>query len=387
MPHLTPDCARRSMHDLTVSDMNLTRSDTRAMRTQSSRHADAPIRSIGALLIPDFALIAYSCALEPFRAANRLSGRDLYVWNHVSPDGRPVRASNGVHIVPDVAIGAEAAFDLVLVCAGGNPTVFDHVPTLSWLRRIARAGTRIAGISGGPYIMAKAGILDGYRCTSHWEYEPAMREAFPSLDVTGRLYEIDRGRLSCSGGTAALDMMHAVIERDHGHELASDVVEWFIHTSLRPSDGSQRLPVRERFAVGHPKLVRVLEVMEGNLDDPVRNARLAEIAGVSTRQLERLFRTHLKRSIGQHYKELRLRRARILLAQSTMSVLDVAVSCGFVSASHFSRAYRARFGHPPRQDRRPTVNRHRTDEAHARMSSPGKKASPPAKSRPRLARR
>jgi transcriptional regulator GlxA family with amidase domain len=314
-----------------------------------------PIRKIGILLVPDFALMSYASAVEPFRAANRLSGRDLYEWRHISPDGEPVRASNGVQIVPDNAVGDTVDFDLLVVCAGGNPAEFQHAPTLAWLRQVARSGTRIAGVSGGPLIIARAGLLDGYRCTIHWEHIPVFTEEFPNHDLRRSLFEIDRDRLSCSGGTAALDMMHSLIERDHGHELASDVAEWFLHTHVRSGDGPQRMPVRERLAVGDPKLVRVLEIMDDNLENPVSRQRLAQHAAVSVRQLERLFKAHLGRSIADHYMELRLRRARVLLVQSTLSVLEVAVASGFISASHFSRAYKTRFGRSPRVDRRPIL--------------------------------
>ncbi|MBV9261488.1 MAG: GlxA family transcriptional regulator [Pseudolabrys sp.] len=297
--------------------------------------------------------MSYASALEPFRAANRLSGRDLYVWRHISPDGEAVRASNGLQIVPDHAVGDMVDLDLLIVCAGGNPAKFHHPPTLAWLRQVARAGTRIAGVSGGPLIVARAGLLEGYRCTIHWEHVPIFVEEFPRHDLRRSLFEIDRDRLSCSGGTAALDMMHALIEDDHGRELASDVVEWFLHTHVRSGDGPQRMPVRERLAVGDPKVVRVLEAMDDNLETPVSRTGLAALAAVSVRQLERLFKAHLGRSVADHYMELRLRRARILLVQSTLSVLEVAIASGFVSASHFSRAYKVRFGRPPRSDRNP----------------------------------
>ena len=311
------------------------------------------IRTIGILLVPDFALMSYASAVEPFRAANALSGRDLYVWRHISADGNPVRASNGVQIVPNNAVGDIVDFDLLVVCAGGNPAVFQHAPTLTWLRKVARSGTRIAGVSGGPLIVARAGLLEGYRCTIHWEHIPVFVEEFPRHDLRRSLFEIDRDRLSCSGGTAALDMMHLLIEEDHGHELASDVAEWFLHTHVRSGDGPQRMPVRERLAVGDPKLVRVLEAMDDNFENPMARSQLAGLAAVSVRQLERLFKAHLGRTITDHYMELRLRRARILLVQSTLSVLEVAVASGFVSASHFSRAYKCRFGRPPRADRNP----------------------------------
>jgi transcriptional regulator GlxA family with amidase domain len=340
---------------MTDRDISLTLADSAAPKPAKTGAETRETRRIGVLLIPDFALLAYAAALEPFRAANRISGRALYSWAHVSPVGGPVQASNGVMIAPDCRVGEAVSFDMLLVCAGGNPALFNDPQTFAWLRRLSRAGTQIAGISGGPFVMARAGLLDGYSCTIHWEHFPAFVEEFPTINLTRRLFEIDRDRLTCSGGTAALDMMFALIERDHGHELAADMIDLFVHTNLREADGPQRVPLRERMSVAHPKLVKVLEAMETHIENPRRREHLATAAKLSVRQLERLFRAHLGRSIASHYMDLRLRRARVLLMQSTMSVIDVAVATGFTSASHFSRAYRKRFGHPPRKDQRASL--------------------------------
>ena len=306
---------------------------------------------VGFLLVPDFALLAYASAIEPLRAANRLSGRDLYRWSHVSLDGSPAVASNGVGIVPDFAVGDDRRLDYLVVCAGGNPAAFHHPPTFAWLRQLARRGVRLGGVSGGPYILARANVLAGYRFTIHWEHAPAFLEEYPDLDLRRSLYEIDRDRLTSSGGTAPLDMMHAVIAREHGSELALAVSEWFLQTHVREGAGPQRMPLRERLGISHAALLKVVARMEQDLETPVAREELARTAGVSLRQLERLFRLHLGRSLGEHYLGLRLDRARDLLRQTTMSVLEIALACGFASASHFSRAYRTRFGHAPRGER------------------------------------
>ncbi|MBM3613730.1 MAG: AraC family transcriptional regulator, partial [Alphaproteobacteria bacterium] len=168
-------------------------------------------RDIGFLLIPGFALIGYACAVEPCRAANVLSGRELYRWRHVSPDGRPVAASNGVTILPDQGIDRPLEVDELYVCAGGNPAMFADAATFAWLRAQALRGVRVGGISGGPYVLARAGLLDGYRFTLHWEHVPALAEEFPRLSPTRSVFEIDRDRATASGGTSALDMMVARI--------------------------------------------------------------------------------------------------------------------------------------------------------------------------------
>ena len=310
----------------------------------------APLR-IGIVLIPGFPMLTYACSVEPFRAANDLAGAVLYQWVHISADGRPVRASNGVSIVAEQGIDRPGQVDALFVCAGGNPAAFEDAATLAWLRAEAARGLRLGGVSGGPYILARAGLLAGYRCTAHWEYIPAMAERFPSLTLTRSLYEVDRDRCTSSGGTAALDMMVALIEAAHGRALARAVADWFLHTRPRAGDEPQRMSLRERYDTGHPSLLAVLEQMECAIENPLPREILADRAGLSVRQLERLFRSQLGRTIGTHYLGLRLDHARRLLQQTALSVLEVAMACGFVSAAHFSRSYAARFGRSPRQDR------------------------------------
>lgn len=306
---------------------------------------------VGFLLIPDFALLAYASTIEPLRAANRLSGRTLYRWSHVAIDGVSAEASNGVSIRADCGVGPELRFDYVIVCAGGNPAGFHHGPTFAWLRQLARRGVRLGGVSGGPYILARANVLAGYRFTIHWEHAPAFLEEYPALDLRRSLFEVDRDRLTSSGGTAPLDMMHALIAREHGSALALSVSDWFMQTHVREGQASQRMPLRERLGIAHAPLLRVIERMEGNLEYPVPRAELAHTANVSLRQLERLFRLFLRSSMGEHYLRLRLERARDLLRQTSLSVIETALTCGFTSASHFSRTYRGRFGHPPSGER------------------------------------
>lgn len=324
---------------------------TRPARVPLRRAPRRVPRRIGFLLIPGFAVLSYAGAMEPYRAANELAEEQLYTWRHVSPHGKPVMASNGLAFLPDQGIEKPCEVDDLFVCAGGNPTEFEDPATFAWLRAQAARGIRIGGVAGGPEILARAGLLQGYRCTAHWEYIPAMQERFPELLLTRSLFEIDRERCTCSGGTAALDMSVALIEAEHGRPLAHGVAEWFLHTRPRAADEPQRMSLRERYEVGHPGLLEVLAAMEEALEDPLPREELARRAGVSVRQLERLFRGYLGRSIGAHYLALRLENARRLLRQTSLSVLETALACGFTSAAHFSRAYRARFGNAPRSER------------------------------------
>lgn len=296
-------------------------------------------------------MLPYVCVIEPLRAANRLSGRTLYRWSHVSIDGGPAAASNGVRIHADYRVGEEAQLDYVFVCAGGNPALFKDPATFAWLRHLSRRGAKIGGVSGGPYVLARANLLSGYRFTIHWEHAPAFAEEYPRLDLRRSLYEVDRDRLTSGGGTAPLDMMHAILAREHGTELAMAVSEWFLQTHVREGAGPQRMPLRERLGIAHAPLLRVIGRMEQAVENPISRDELARVANVSLRHLERLFRQHLGCSLGEHYLSLRLDRARDLVRQSSLSVLEIALACGFTSASHFSRTFRARFGQAPRTER------------------------------------
>jgi len=232
-------------------------------------------QTVGFLLVPGFALMSYAAAIEPLRAANLISGQELYRWWHAAPGGKPVTASNGVAIIPDGGTGADRDADMVFVCAGGNPATFDDRSVFAWLRRLARKGVTIGGISGGPYILAKAGLLGKHRATLHWEHLPAFREAFPDITVMSSLFEIDGTRITCSGGISALDMMVALIERDHGRQLAASVGDWFLHTHIREGMRPQRMDLRYRLGVADEKLLGVLRAMETSIETPQPRAALA----------------------------------------------------------------------------------------------------------------
>ncbi len=309
-------------------------------------------KKVGFLLVPGFALLAYASAMEPLRAANRLSGQNLYKWCHISPEDPVAMASCGIGITADHLVGSDVDLDMLLVVAGGNPFLFDHGKTFSWLRSIAKSGVQVGGISGGPVILARAGLLDGYRCTVHWEHVPAFRETFPNLRLTDNLYEIDGERLTCAGATAALDMMHGLLTSRHGKLLGGAVSDWFLQTQIRTCSERQRLTLRDRYDVTDAKLLGILEVIEDAGDGRLTRSELASTAGISVRQMERLFRNHLKTSFTAHYKEVRLKRAQQLLRQTSLSIIDVGNVCGFGSASHFSHSYASRFGYPPRTERR-----------------------------------
>ena len=310
-------------------------------------------RRFGFYLVPKFSFIAFINALEVLRIANRLGEGVPYSWTVVSLDGEPVPASNDMVAMVDGPLKDSGPLDALFVCASFDPHRYCDREALAHLRRLGRHGTHLGGLCTGAYVLARAGLLEGYRCTLHWENQVGFAEAFPEIEATEELFEIDRDRYTAAGGTAPLDMMLTLISMHHGHELALRVSEYLIHERIRSPHDHQRMTLRSRLRVSHPRLLDAVSLMEQSLEAPLPLESIAKRVGLSKRQLERLFRTYLEASPARYYIGMRLRRARTLLEQTSLSVTDVGVACGFVSASHFSRAYRELFGHSPRRERLP----------------------------------
>jgi transcriptional regulator GlxA family with amidase domain len=303
------------------------------------------------VLLPEFTMMPVTSAIEPLRLANRIAEKDLYKWTMHSTDGKPVAASNGILAMVDGDLDAVPPNATVIVCAGLNVQRHTSKQLISWLRRVERRGADIGAVCTGAHVLAEAGLLDDYKCTIHWENLPGFTEAFPELEATGGLFEIDRDRFTSAGGTTALDMMLTMIASQHGADLASAVAEAVLHSPIRHHSEHQRMSLPARIGARHPKLMGIIEEMEKNLEDPLSPSLLAKQSGLSTRQLERLFRRYLDRSPKRYYLELRLKKARSLLLQTDMSVINVALACGFSSPSHFSKCYRAFYGRTPYRER------------------------------------
>lgn len=308
-------------------------------------------KRIGVLPLPGFALMSYACVIEPFRAANLLSRRRLYDLVHFSSGG-PVPSSGAASAEAECLVGETPQLDMLLVVAGGEPEAFDDAQVFAWLGRMARRGVLMGGVSGGPVILARAGLMQGRRMTVHWEHATALAEISPGLMIERSLYVIDRDRVTCAGGTAPLDLMHALIARDHGMVFARLVSDWFLHTDIRPSGGPQRGGLVERVGTTAAPVLDAVEAMENHVADPLTLGDLAGIAGVSERQLNRLFRDRLGMSTMGYYRNLRLDTAQRLMAHSPLPLTEIALATGFANSSHFSRCYAREYGAPPSSMRR-----------------------------------
>jgi AraC family carnitine catabolism transcriptional activator len=309
-------------------------------------------RELGFLLVPEFSMMAFFAAVEPLRIANRCSGRTLYRWSAWSEDGAPIAASNGMTLLTDGGIGEAVSAPTVFVCSSFNHDRYTTTPVLQWLRRLAGQGVVLGGIDTGAFLLARAGLLDDYRVTLHWESIPGFRELYPAIETTTELYEIDRARLTSSGGTATMDLMLRFIAQEHGTDLATAVSEQLIHQRVRSKSDHQRMNVAARLDVHSPTLVTAVEAMHRHIEEPVSIVEIAAHCGVSLRQLERLFAEQLGHGPNAYYLGVRLEHARELLHDTDRSVLEVALACGFGSCASLSRAYRRHYGLPPSRDRK-----------------------------------
>lgn len=306
---------------------------------------------ISFVLVPNFSMISLTSAVEPFRLANRTAGEVYYTWSLHSENGVPVPASNGFSINETKRLDEVDPKSLVMLVGGLDIHRNVSSTVLNWLRKADRMGANLGALCTGSFALAKAGLLDGHSATIHWENIAALSEEFPEVEITSDIYEIDRKRVTCAGGTAPLDLALHIISQQHGGELAASVADQFMIERIRDEYDNQKVSLPARLGVKHPKLLQVIQRMEANLEEPLSRSELAEEASLSTRQLERLFRKYLNRSPARYYLELRLKRARLLLLQTNMSVIDVALACGFVSASHFSKCYRDCYHKTPRKER------------------------------------
>jgi AraC family transcriptional regulator, glycine betaine-responsive activator len=298
-------------------------------------------------------MIALSTAVEPLRMANILTGQSVYEWSIVSLDGQPTPASNGLHLSPTIALEQAGAFDILFVCGGVNVQQAVSPQVLAALKRLAERRVPLGALCTGGYALAKAGLLDKYRATIHWENLSALREEFPRINLSDQLFSIDRDRFTCSGGVAPLDLMLHLVESQLGARVSQLISEQFIVDRVRNDRDRQYVPLRAQIGVSHESLIRVAQLMEENIEKPLSLDEIASATGLSRRQIERLFKRHLNCVPKRYYLQMRLRRARELLLQTSMPIIDITTACGFQSPPHFSRCYRAQFGCPPSAERAP----------------------------------
>jgi len=320
---------------------------------KTSKTNNLPSR-FGFLLLNDFTLISLSSALEPLRMANRIGDANDYAWKTLSMTGEAVLASDGLSVNVDSSVLAENALDdvdAIIVC-GGRRIEDNCAKAVSvWLRSVAKRGIGLGAICTGSYVLAEAGLLDGYSCSIHWENLAALSDRFPNVTVSKNIFTIDRDRFTSSGGTTPVDMMMHFISTQRGAEVSAGIAEQFIYERIRRSDDEQRVPLRYSEGRQSEKLLVAAGLMEANIKEPISQEDLAAYVGISRRQLQRLFQRYLSCTPSSYYLKIRLQQARQLLRQTSNSIVEISVSTGFISGSHFSKAYRETYGHSPSTER------------------------------------
>jgi transcriptional regulator GlxA family with amidase domain len=303
------------------------------------------------LTLPHYSMIAVVNAVEPLRMANLVTGRTVYEWAFVSLDGTPTVASNGLHLAPTVPLARLGSVDMVFVCGGVNVREAISPALLTALRQLSERRIALGALCTGGYALAEAGLLNNYHATIHWENLSALREQFPRVLISDQLFTIDRDRFTCSGGIAPLDLMLHIVRAQLGPRISQLISEQFIVERVRTERDRQHVPLRAQLGFSHEGLIGVANLMEQHIEKPLSLERIAAASGMSRRQIERLFKRHLNCVPTKYYLQMRLRRARELLLQTSMSIMDITTACGFQSPPHFSRCYRREFGRAPSAER------------------------------------
>jgi len=315
------------------------------------RDQDAKLKKFVFVLLNKFSLLSFASAIESLRMANRMHGRPIYTWSIVGEGGETIRCSAGTEFQLDSDLPSLSHHDIVMICGGIDVQYATTRPILNWIRREARKGVTMAGLCTAAYTLAKAGLLSQKKATIHWENQDSFTEEFHDIELTKSVFIVDGNRMTTAGGTSSIDLMLHLIADDYGEDLANATADQLIYSSIRTDQDTQRLSVPTRIGVRHPRLSQVIQMMEVNIEEPMSPSILAREVGMSTRQLERLFRRYVNRSPKRYYMELRLQKARNLLMQTDMSVINVALACGFTSPSHFSKCYRSHYDTTPYRER------------------------------------
>lgn len=299
------------------------------------------------LLLSKLTMLAFSSAVEPLRIANQVTNKELYRWFLMTEDGLPVHCSNGIEISPNCAFKNLPPEATAIICSGIEPTESVTPKTLAWIARQRAFGCHFGSICSGAFALARADLLADKTFTLHWENQPAFSEVYPELEPTNNLYEIDGNLMTCAGGHAATDMMLAMIEKDHGKDLAVIVSDMCINYRSNDREITQKSVYSVALSSRNQHLISAMQLMDETLEDPLSGDEIADRLDISRRQLERLFRKYVGVSPVQFNTDLRVTRAHALLNETNLKVTEIAAATGFSSTTHLSLHFRKRYGNSP----------------------------------------
>ena len=318
---------------------------------ESHTNPKTPAKQFCFVLIPGFSMVAFSCAIDALRAANHVIETSAYAWEAVSAESHGVTSSSGISL-PTSSLNNAVEPDVIAICGGDRSHDYSNPELTRWIQSKAKQGKIIGSMSDGAFVAADIGLYRNVPSTIHWKCFDAYRERYPELDIRPSMIEISGNRFSCAGGTASLDLILHFINHDFGSEVVSRIADNYFHDTIREISKVQHMTNAYRIAGKNKDLSEALLLMENNLEVPLAIEEISGAVGVSRRQLDRLFKRFVDSTPQAHYRELRLSRASGLLIQTGLSITEIALGCGFHSASHLGKFFKQRFGVTPGEFRR-----------------------------------
>lgn len=306
------------------------------------------------VLCPGFSSLDLGASLETLAAANDVSPKKVFEWETASEMGDKVRASSGMTVAVDQKLPTTRKGDFVVIFGSLKNTAPPSKRLIAWLRTAKRFGAVLCGVGGGAFILAHAKLTSGHPVSAHWSIQHALNEAFLDLDVRCSVFEQSADATTSAGGAATLDLFIALIGQSLGAPIAARVADQLLCSTVRSGSNRQTRSDLCRLGTRNERLAKAILHIEENLESDLSPSQVADVVGLSTRQLERLFLRYVGSSPKVYITALRLENARRMLQQTNMRVIDVALACGFTSASHFSKIYRKHLGTSPHLERGPT---------------------------------
>ena len=318
------------------------------------------VKKIGFFIPQKASLLGLDCAADTLRLANRTLVEPAYQWLTISQTAQPVRATNGLVLMPDTTITDQVNLDMLFVCGCLKAADFADTKVLSWLRTMAQGVEVIGGITTGAFILARAGLLDGYTCTTHWEEADMFHEMYPQITISDSIFVIDRNRMTSAGGLVTIDLFLQIIARDCNAETTLAMASAYQLDRLRGEEDRQSWSVMRGRRKPPRRILLATKIMEQNIENPATIDEIADASGTSVRQLHRAFVSHLLQSPSEYYRHMRLHKARQLIRATNLSLTEVSLATGYSSQSAFSRSYANTFGHTPSDERfrRPDAPNH-----------------------------
>jgi len=311
----------------------------------------APL-AVTVLILPDCSMMSVACTLDPMRAANRLAHTPVFQWHIQTLDGQSVEMTCGLPIAAQSAFGEETGINIVdnrilIIIAGFDSNQHAQKDAVARLSRLASNFDFVGGIEAGSWLMARAGLLNGHKATTHWEDHEDFATTYPEIDVIPDRFVIDRRYFTTGGASPTFDFMLHLIRKRLGAAFAMEVASVFIYDETYPSTQPQPLVSLGRLQVMEPRVAAAIRIMEDHLDEPISTQAIAQSLQISVRLLEVLFKSALQFSPGHYYRHLRLQAARRLIIETRLSFLEIGLRTGFSSLSAFSRAFKNQFGQCP----------------------------------------